>query len=152
MAGGGAGHTGPAANAHLGEAALSGLCCFRALAMFTMVPDLRAAKARLDDQPVGGELLDERAGERVAVVEAIERQWHDFWDTFPGILSLEAAKEAMLRMGVPEWKAGALNEYAKAHREGYSDFTTDTVEQLAGHPATSYAQFARDFEQRFRGV
>jgi len=65
---------------------------------------------------------------------------------------LEAAKASMLRMGLPEWKADALNEYAKAHSEGYSDFTTHAVEQLTGHPATSYAQFARDFQQRFRGV
>jgi uncharacterized protein YbjT (DUF2867 family) len=64
----------------------------------------------------------------------------------------EAAKEVMLRRGIPEWRADALNEYAKAHSEGYSDFTTDAVEQLTGHPATSYAQFARDFAQRFRGV
>jgi uncharacterized protein YbjT (DUF2867 family) len=63
---------------------------------------------------------------------------------------LEAAKTAMLRSGVPEWKADALNEYAKAHSEGYCDFTTDDVEQLTGHPATPYTQFARDFEQWFR--
>jgi len=66
-------------------------------------------------------------------------------------VSLEAAKAAMLRHGVPEWLADALNEYAQAHSEGYSDFTTDAVEQLTGHPATSYRQFACDFEQRFRG-
>jgi uncharacterized protein YbjT (DUF2867 family) len=65
-------------------------------------------------------------------------------------VSLEAAKDAMLRRGVPEWRADALNEYAKAHSEGYSDFTTDDVERLTGHPATPYEQFARDFEQRFR--
>jgi uncharacterized protein YbjT (DUF2867 family) len=64
---------------------------------------------------------------------------------------LEAAKGAMLRRGIPEWRADALNEYARAHSEGYSDFTTDAIERLTGHPATSYAQFARDFEQRFHG-
>src|SRR5215218_10131183 len=64
---------------------------------------------------------------------------------------LENAKEAMLKMGIPEWKADALNEYAKAHSEGYSDWTTDDVEQLTGHPAASYKQFASDFEQVFRG-
>jgi uncharacterized protein YbjT (DUF2867 family) len=64
---------------------------------------------------------------------------------------LENAKEAMLKMGIPEWKADALNEYAKAHSEGYSDWTTDDVEQLNCHPATSYKQFAADFQQVFRG-
>ena len=63
----------------------------------------------------------------------------------------EAVKEAMLRGGVPEWRADALNEYATAHSEGYSDFTTDNVERLTGHPATFYKQFTRDFEQRFHG-
>jgi uncharacterized protein YbjT (DUF2867 family) len=66
-------------------------------------------------------------------------------------VSLEAAKEAMLRRGVPEWLADALNEYAKAHSEGYSDFTTDDVARLTGHRATSYEQFAHDFAQAFRG-
>jgi uncharacterized protein YbjT (DUF2867 family) len=63
----------------------------------------------------------------------------------------EAAKAAMLRRGVPEWRADALNEYAKAHSEGYSDFTTDDVARLTGHRATSYEQFAHDFAQAFRG-
>jgi uncharacterized protein YbjT (DUF2867 family) len=66
-------------------------------------------------------------------------------------ISLEKAKEAMLEMGIPEWKVDALNEYAKAHSEGYSDWTTDDFEQLTGHPATSYKKFASDFEQVFRG-
>jgi uncharacterized protein YbjT (DUF2867 family) len=66
-------------------------------------------------------------------------------------ITLEKAKEAMLGMGIPEWKADALNEYARAHSEGYSDWTTDYFEQLTGHPATTYKKFASDFEQMFRG-
>jgi len=66
-------------------------------------------------------------------------------------ISLEAAKAAMLNRGFAEWRADALNEYAKAHSEGYSDFTTGDFEQLTGHPATSYKQFATDFKQMFRG-
>jgi len=66
-------------------------------------------------------------------------------------ISLERAKEAMRSMGFSEWRADALNEYAKAHSEGYSDWTTDDVERLTGHPATSYRKFASDFEQVFRG-
>ena len=63
----------------------------------------------------------------------------------------ERAKEAMLGRGIPEWMADALNEYAKAHSEGYSDWTTDGFERLTGHSATSYKEFATDFEQVFRG-
>jgi uncharacterized protein YbjT (DUF2867 family) len=66
-------------------------------------------------------------------------------------ISLEKAKGAMLNRGIPEWRADALNEYAKAHSEGYSDFTTNDFEQLTGHPATPYKSFASDFEQMFRG-
>src|SRR5215212_3677865 len=67
-------------------------------------------------------------------------------------IPLGKAKEAMLNMGLSEWRADALNEYAKAHSEGYSDFTTNVVEQLTGHPATSYKKFAGDFERVFGGA
>ena len=64
---------------------------------------------------------------------------------------LEKAREAMLNMGLSEWRADVLIEYAKAHSEGYSHFTTEDVEQLTGHRATSYKEFATDFERVFRG-
>jgi uncharacterized protein YbjT (DUF2867 family) len=67
-------------------------------------------------------------------------------------IPLETAKEAMLNMGLSEWRADVLIEYAKAHSEGYSDWTTDDVEQLTGHPATSYNEFATDFARVFRGA
>ena len=63
----------------------------------------------------------------------------------------EKAKEAMLDRGIPEWVADALNEYARAHSEGYSDWTTEDVEKLLGRPATSYKEFASGFELLFRG-
>jgi uncharacterized protein YbjT (DUF2867 family) len=64
-------------------------------------------------------------------------------------ISLEKAKEAMLGMGLSKWKAEVLIEYAKAHRQGYSNFTTEDVEQLTGHSATSYRKFATDFARAF---
>ena len=51
---------------------------------------------------------------------------------------LEAAREAMLGMGLPEWIADAFPEYFKAFSEGYGDFTTPDVEKVTGHPARSY--------------
>jgi hypothetical protein len=62
------------------------------------------------------------------------------------------AYEAMLNMSLSEWRADVLIEYAKAHSEGYSNFTTEEVEQLTGHRATSYKEFATDFERVFRGA
>jgi uncharacterized protein YbjT (DUF2867 family) len=62
-----------------------------------------------------------------------------------------AAQAALLRRGVSAWLAEALIEYAEAHSQGYSDYTTDDVPRLVGHPATPYARFARDFAPHFRG-
>ena len=61
----------------------------------------------------------------------------------------EAAREAMLGMGLPEWIVGALTEYNKAFSEGSGDFTTNGVEEITGHPARSYEMFAHDFAQAF---
>ena len=63
----------------------------------------------------------------------------------------EAAREAMVGMGLPEWIVGALNEYNKAFSEGSGDFTTNEFEKLTGHQARSYETFARDFSQAFAG-
>jgi hypothetical protein len=52
--------------------------------------------------------------------------------------------------GLPEWMEDALNEYARAHSEGYSDWTTGDFERLTGHSATHYEQFASDFARTFR--
>ena len=64
----------------------------------------------------------------------------------------EAAREAMLGMGMSEWLADANNEYFKALSEGLGDFTTNDVEAVTGHPARSYETFARDFAQAFSGA
>ncbi len=76
---------------------------------------------------------------------------------------LEAARQAMVSMGLPEWTADALGEYTTAFSEGYGDFTTafsegygdfttPDVEEVTGHPARSYETFARDFAQVFGGA
>jgi uncharacterized protein YbjT (DUF2867 family) len=64
---------------------------------------------------------------------------------------LEAAREAMLGMGMPEWGADAFCEYYENHSNGGNDFTTNEVETLTGHPARSYETFARDFGPYFVG-
>ena len=65
---------------------------------------------------------------------------------------LEAAREAMLGMGMPEWGADAFCEYYENHSNGGNDFTTNEVETLTGHPARSYETFARDFGPYFVGA
>ncbi len=65
---------------------------------------------------------------------------------------LEAAREGMISMGLPEWMADALGEYTTAFSEGYGDFKTENVENITGHHARSYETFANDFAQVFGGV
>lgn len=64
---------------------------------------------------------------------------------------LEAGREAMLGMGLPEWTADAYSEYFKVYSEDWGDFTTNDVEEITGKPARSYETFARDFAQTFGG-
>jgi len=64
----------------------------------------------------------------------------------------EAAKEAMLGMGIPEWIADGIIELAGALSEGLGDYTTDDFHKLTGHQPNSYETFARDFAQVFGGA
>ncbi len=64
---------------------------------------------------------------------------------------LEAGREGMIGMGLPEWIADAFGEYFTAFSEGYGDFTTPDVENVTGNPPRSYETFARDFAQVFGG-
>ena len=65
---------------------------------------------------------------------------------------LEAARERMIGMGLPEWVADAFGEYMTAFSEGYGDFTTPDVEQVTGHSARSFETFALDFAHVFGGA
>jgi uncharacterized protein YbjT (DUF2867 family) len=67
-------------------------------------------------------------------------------------VSLEAGRQGMIGLGLPEWVADAFGEYMTAFSEGYGDFTTNDVEEVTGHPARSYETFARDFAQVFGGA
>ncbi len=67
-------------------------------------------------------------------------------------LPLEAGRQGMIGLGLPEWVADAFGEYITAFSEGYGDFTTNDVEEVTGHPARSYETFARDFAQVFGGA
>ena len=63
----------------------------------------------------------------------------------------EAAKEAMLGMGMPEWITDGVLELAGALSESLGDYTTDDFQMLTGHQANSYETFARDFAHVFGG-
>jgi uncharacterized protein YbjT (DUF2867 family) len=62
----------------------------------------------------------------------------------------EAAKESLMGMGFSEWIADGLGELMAGFATDWAaDKTTNNVERLAGHPARSFAQFAKDFRGYF---
>jgi uncharacterized protein YbjT (DUF2867 family) len=86
--------------------------------------------------------------------------FHDMAATFSKVLGKEvnyvsvpheAAFDAMVGMGLPEWIAKGYGELMDGFSEGFAESTTDNVATLAGHPARSFEQFARDFAQVFGG-
>lgn len=64
----------------------------------------------------------------------------------------EAASEAMLGMGIPEWIVAGYNELSAGFEDGFADLTTDGVQRLAGHEPRSFEQFARDHAEVFGGA
>ena len=86
--------------------------------------------------------------------------FHDVAATFSEVLGKEvnyvsvpgeAALQSMVGMGFPEWIAKGYVELSEGFSEGFANRTTDNVPILAGHPARSFEQFARDFAQVFGG-
>lgn len=59
-------------------------------------------------------------------------------------VTTEQVRETIVGMGWGEWTAGVLADYSAAYAKGWGDFTTTFVERIAGHPARSVAQFARE--------
>jgi uncharacterized protein YbjT (DUF2867 family) len=61
----------------------------------------------------------------------------------------QAAKQAMLAAGMPEWNAAAVTDLYGVFATGRYAGTTDVVERLTGKPPTSFEQFARDHAALF---
>jgi uncharacterized protein YbjT (DUF2867 family) len=56
----------------------------------------------------------------------------------------DQVRETIVKMGWGDWAAGVMADYSAAYARGWGDFTTTFVEKIAGHPARSVAQFARE--------
>lgn len=63
---------------------------------------------------------------------------------------MEAARSAMLGMGMDEWLVNALVELYDYYGAGRADMVTDDVRKVAGQEAITFAQFARDYAQAFK--
>jgi NAD(P)H dehydrogenase (quinone) len=59
-------------------------------------------------------------------------------------VSPEQVRESIVKMGWGDWMAGVMGDYSAAYARGWGDYTTTFVEKIAGHPARSMAQFARE--------
>ncbi len=55
----------------------------------------------------------------------------------------DAARQAMLDAGLSEWLVGML-EYGQAYSTGWSDYTTNDVQELLERQPRRFADFARD--------
>jgi NAD(P)H dehydrogenase (quinone) len=56
----------------------------------------------------------------------------------------EAVAAAIRDMGLGDWMADVLRDYSQAYSENWGDFTTGEVARMTGHPARSFADFARE--------
>jgi uncharacterized protein YbjT (DUF2867 family) len=62
---------------------------------------------------------------------------------------LDAGKQTMLSMGMPEWIADGFTELFSGFANNWANKVYPAVESLTGRPARSIQQFARDFESVF---
>jgi len=61
----------------------------------------------------------------------------------------DTARQSMLDTGASHWLAGMLVEYGQAFSTGWSDCTTNHVNELLGRPPRRFADFARDHAAAF---
>ncbi len=61
----------------------------------------------------------------------------------------EAARQAMVDMGMHDWVAQGYVELFEGFRAGFADHATEDVATLKGEPARSIEQFAHDFAEMF---
>lgn len=103
-----------------------------------------AAAAALSDQ-FNDEILEISGPQSVsfndvaAVLSEVSDRHISYIAVSPGDL-----KASILQMGFGEWMANLLCEYSEAYGEGWGDLVTDNVQQLSGHPARSFKQFATE--------
>jgi uncharacterized protein YbjT (DUF2867 family) len=63
---------------------------------------------------------------------------------------MEAAREAMLGLGMQEWLVNALVELFNFYGEGRADKVTDVVRTATGKEPITFSQFARAYSQVFK--
>ena len=59
-------------------------------------------------------------------------------------LSQDAVVTALRATGADDWMCGIIADYYALYTSGWSEFTTDAVQRITGHPARSIDDFARE--------
>jgi hypothetical protein len=62
----------------------------------------------------------------------------------------EVMREALVRLGMPDWQADGLIEDYAHYRRGEAAAVTTGVRDATGHEPRSFAQFAADYAAAFR--
>jgi uncharacterized protein YbjT (DUF2867 family) len=66
-------------------------------------------------------------------------------------VSDDQARQSLLAAGIPAWNVEGLLELMKATRNGWMAGVTGEAERLTGHPARTFAAFAREHVAAFAG-
>jgi len=56
----------------------------------------------------------------------------------------EAVEQSLLQMNMGDWFPRVMRDYSAAYARGWADMVTDAVPRVSGHPARSFATFARE--------
>ncbi|MDX1522129.1 MAG: SDR family NAD(P)-dependent oxidoreductase, partial [Anaerolineae bacterium] len=64
---------------------------------------------------------------------------------------IAATRESLIGMGLSDWMADTFCEYFENHSNGGSNFLSDDVEKITGHPPIGIERFAQDFAPYFSG-
>jgi uncharacterized protein YbjT (DUF2867 family) len=66
-------------------------------------------------------------------------------------VSDEQARQSLLAAGIPAWNVEGMLELMRATRDGWMAGATGEVRRLTGHPARTFAAFAREHAAAFAG-
>ncbi len=61
-----------------------------------------------------------------------------------------AARDGMLQAGIPEWQVEGIMELHAINKQNRWSAITSDIEKVTGSPPTDFAQFARDYAEKFR--
>ncbi len=61
-----------------------------------------------------------------------------------------AARDGMLQAGVPQWQVELVMELHAVNKQNRWSAVTSDIEKVTGTPPTDFAQFARDYADKFR--